>query len=146
MIVVIALAVAVPASMAMIRSAIRTRTTSGNTVKALALAAGVLEHTMADIASPAPDLGFAALADVAAYTDDPLIGLYARLGAFTSPYAQAGFEYRLDIGELSDATGTATGEPELDIYRLVTVTVDYPDGFGRTLSLPVAMLAGEVSP
>lgn len=145
-IVVLVLAIAVPASMSMISEGNESRRQSADVARAITLASGVLEQIMADSISADASLGFDALSDSAAYLSTTTTGLYDRLDPLTSVYTDAGMAYAVTIGALSDSSGTATGDSNQDLFREITVTVTFDDPDGNTLSLPVSViLTGLVS-
>lgn len=143
--VVLVLAIAVPAAMSMIAEANEARRQGADAARAVTLAQGVLEHIIADVNSAEPGLGFGALADPAAYLSAPTTGLYDRLDALAAPYAAAGMTYDVTIGALANAAGTVTGDAGQDVFRAVTVRVTFEDPDGEDLVLPVSVVLTELN-
>lgn len=137
-IVVVVLALAVPAGMRMLAEAGEVRRQGAQTTRATTLACAVLEQVTADVHSPS--IGFDALADDATYLSTPTTGLYDRLDAISSVYDDLGITYTVEIGDLSDRTGTVTGDADEDVFRFVTVRVTYDDPDGNALELPVSTI------
>lgn len=142
--VVVVLGIAVPPSVIVVQEAVLARTDAVQTTRATALAQAVVEHVLADVYSDAPGLGFAALADPDAWLDTPSAGLRARAADTTSFYEGLGFSYTVDVSEPHAASGSATGDPELDLFRTVTVTVSWPLATGGTQSLPISVVVTEL--
>jgi len=140
-IVVVVLALAVPAGMRMLAEAGEARRQGAQTARATTLATGVIEQVIADVNSPT--IGFDALADDATYLSTPSTGLYARLAGIASPYSTLGITYEVEIGELSDRTGTVTGDADEDVFRVVTVRATYDDPDGTALELPISTILTE---
>ncbi|GIK17864.1 MAG: hypothetical protein AMXMBFR77_23810 [Phycisphaerales bacterium] len=114
------------------------------TTRAAALAQAVVEHVLADVYSDAPGLGYAALADTNAWLNTPDAGLLARAAGTASLYEDLGFAYTIDVTPPHAASGVATGDPELDLFRTVTVTVTWPRATGGTQSLPISVVVTEL--
>lgn len=137
-VVVVVLALAVPAGMRMLAEAGEVRRQGAQTARAVTLGGAVLEQVLADV--HAPTIGFDALADSAAYLSTPATGLYDRLDAVAGEYAALGISYTVEIGDLADRTGTTTGDADEDVFRAVTVRVTYDDPDGNELELPVSTI------
>lgn len=137
-VVVIVLGLAVPPALSWLDSAVSARADAVNAARATVLATSVMESILADSASSAPGLGFAALADESAYVDDPASGLRTRLAALAQHYEAFGLAYAVSIGPLAAFDGVATGDPSRDVFRMITVTVTFPSAAGGTLELPVS--------
>ena len=142
--VVLVLALTVPAAMSMISEGNEARRQGADAARAITLASGVLEHIMADANSTDPGLGFAALSNSAAYLSTPTTGLYDRLDAIEAPYTAAGMTYDVVIGSLANASGTVTGDANQDVFRTVTVRVTFDDPDGTPLVMPVSVVLTEL--
>lgn len=138
--VVLVLAIAVPPAIAWLDEAVSARADAVNATRATALATAVAEHIVADCSSDATGLGFAALANSATYLSAPTTGLYARLTPITSFYAPMGFTQTVTIGPLIDKTGSVNSNSAKNVFRLVTVTIDFPSATGGKLHLVVSVL------
>lgn len=143
-IVVLVLGVAVPPTLNLLDSASAGRVDAINTTRATYLTTAVLETVMADLTSAAPGMGFAALADPAAYLQTPTTGLYDRLQPLTQTYADQGFSYEVRIGELVSSDGSVSAEPTDNIFRLITVSVSFPSASTSRYSMPTSFLVSEI--
>jgi len=144
-VVIVALALIVPPSVAWLNRAGHDRVDAVNATRASFLAGAVMEHVLADACSPAAGLGFAALADAPAYLNTSGTGLTARLAPITGPYASIGFSHAVTIGPLVAQAGTATGDPALDAFRVVTVTVTFPASYASSShSVSVSSMVGDI--
>ncbi len=143
-VVVLVLAIAVPASMTMISAGNESRRQSADVSRAITLASCVAEQVFADATSTDEDLGFDAFADASAYLTTPTTGLYDRLDAVSSVYTDAGMTYAVTIGNLANASGVVTGDANQDVFRTVVITVTFDDPDGNSLSLPVSLVLTEL--
>lgn len=130
------IALAVPPTLALISDATHAQRTSVTAQRAVWLATGVLEHIAADAASSDDDLGFDALGE-ASYLTAPTTGLHARAASIADFYTAFGITYAVTIGPAVDDNGSATGDPDLDVYRSVRVDVAWPQRGGEA-SISVA--------
>ncbi len=140
------IAIAVPISTKWMGDAAADRADSVNALRAGTLAEAVVESIIADVQSDAAGLGIDALADSAAYLDTPGTGLRDRISPTTAYYTDIGFTYNVDIGELVASDGVASGDENLDRFRLITVRVTWPSARGGDLELAVSTYVGEVMP
>ena len=138
------LGIAVPPSVVVVQEAVLARTDAIQTTRAAAMAQALVEHVLADVYSDASGLGYGALSDTAAWLDTPGTGLRARAAETTSFYESLGFSYTIDVTSPHAASGVATGDPDLDLFRTVTVTVTWPLATGGTQSLPIAVVVTEL--
>ncbi|MEQ8850284.1 MAG: hypothetical protein RIB32_00715 [Phycisphaerales bacterium] len=143
--VVLVLAIAVPASMSMIAAGNENRRQSADVARAITLASCVAEQIIADATSTEASLGFDAFTDEAAYLGTPVSGLYDRLGPMTAVYSDAGMTYTVSIGEMATAEGVVTGDPDQDVFREIVITVSFDDPDGNALSMPVSILLTELA-
>jgi hypothetical protein len=136
-VIVLVCAIALPATLHWLDEANQRRVDAINSTRATSLGTCVMEHILADVSSKSPSLGFGALANPNTYLNTAGTGLVARLSAITSLYSGMGMSYTVNIGALVDGTGTATGNPATDIYRIVTVDVSFTgaDGTARSVNL-----------
>jgi type II secretory pathway pseudopilin PulG len=141
---IVVLSIAVPSTMAVLVDSSRANADAVNTTRASALASLVLEQVLADASSESPALGFAAFADANAYLTTATTGLNDRIAASVAPYQAVGMTYLVTIGDLADNTGAVTGNPALDLFRLVTVTVTFPTSRGSS-NLNAAVLVADLS-
>ncbi len=140
------IAIAVPISTKLMGDASADRADSVNALRAGTLAEAVIESIIADVQSDAAGLGIAALADSSTYLDTPDTGLRDRISPTTSYYTGIGMSYNVDIGELVASDGQASGDEDLDRFRLITVRVSWPSARGGDLELAVSTYVGEVMP
>jgi prepilin-type N-terminal cleavage/methylation domain-containing protein len=140
------LAVAVPATLAMMHDATVARTESVLTTRASWLGSMLSEQILADIASEDPSLGMQALADATRYLESPATGLYARLEQELSDYASLGLEATVQIGPLITSDGEQSGDPDRDIYRQVTVVVEFSSPRHGPKEIPFAILLTDTTP
>lgn len=122
---IVILALVAPISMVTLRDAAASRADAIQLNRASWLASAVMETVLADVSSADNALGFDALADLNAYRTTPATGLDARLATITDHYDSLGFEWSLDVSGLVASDGVASADEELDIYRVVTVTVSW---------------------
>jgi hypothetical protein len=136
-VIVVVLAIALPTTLNWLDEANQRRVDSVNATRATALATCVMEHILGDVSSRNASLGFAALANSSTYLNTATTGLVARLTTFTSPYNTMGFAYTVTIGALVDRTGVTTGVATSDLYRIITVSVNFTgaDGTARTVTV-----------
>ncbi|MCB9846463.1 MAG: hypothetical protein H6811_10825 [Phycisphaeraceae bacterium] len=139
------LAIIVPPTVSMLVTSANGRADSVMIARASALADLVLEHVLADSCSDAPGLGFDALSDPDAYLETTTTGLYDRLSAACSPYANVGLSFSLEISGLVSATGEVTGDAGEDVYRVVTVIVRTPMSSADPLSIRVSSVLCDLS-
>lgn len=124
--VIVVIGIAVPPTLLMLREVVEQRTDAISLARATSLANAVLETVVADVASGDENLGFDALVDETLYVDGGTRGLRTRLATVTAPYTAARLSYAVDIGPLSAADGSITGDVDLDLFRVVTVSVTFP--------------------
>jgi len=142
--VVVILAIAVPPTLGILMDNASSRADTINTSRATVLASSVLEGILADAASSDDALGFDALADADAYLNTPTTGFVDRMRPITDDHAALGLSYTVQIGELVDATGAVSGEPDENIFRVVTVRVRYPSARGADMVMPVSIMVSEL--
>ncbi len=137
MVVIVVLALVVPSTVSMLTEATDARLDAISLQRATALAEGVLESVIGDVASPHPHLGFVALENVDTYLHHPQTGLVARLSAFAQPFTDAGLQWEVEISPLQNADGKVSMDPLLNEFRSVTVHVRFPlaSRSSQTLSL-----------
>lgn len=145
-IAIVVLAIAVPATTAMIRDATVARADSAQTSRALWLGNAICEQILADAASSDPSLGMEAFADQNAYTAAPETGLRDRLDTLLSDYVAFGIDFELSIGPLVTVSGSASGDPERDVYRSVEVRIRWHNASGDPLSMPLSLLVTDLTP
>lgn len=139
-VVIVALGVAVPPTVMWLDQATDQRTDALMAGRAVTMAGAVMETVLADVASDARGMGFAALAAPATYLDAPTTGLRARLAAPITMYTNAGMTYDVSVGPLSDRNGSTTGPAADRLFRTVTVTVRFPTSRGETQVSMAAMV------
>lgn len=143
-VVVMVLGISVPPMLLLMGDAASDRVDSVSTTRATTLAAAVLEQVIADVHSSAAGLGFSALDDPATYLNTSGTGLRDRLTGVTSVYESLGITYSVGVGPLVDQTGAVSGDSSLDVFRVVTVTVDFPSARVGTLSLAVSTMVADL--
>lgn len=144
-IVIVALAIMVPPSIAWLNRAGHDRVDAVNATRATFLATSVLEQVLADAASTGAGLGFAAFADAPAYLDTPATGLRDRLAPVTAPYAAMGMSYSVAIGPLVTQAGAVSGDAAQDVFRVVTVTVNFPASYAASAhSVSMSSMVGDI--
>lgn len=137
---IVILALVAPVSMFTLRDAAASRSESIQLTRATWLAVAVMETVLGDLSSGDPALGFGALSDVASYLDTPSTGLRARLASVTDHYRSLGFEWTLTVGGLVAADGAPSGDEELDVYRVVRVTVSWVGAGHGPVEYPVSAI------
>lgn len=142
---VVVLALSVPPTLSWMTQSAERRADQVNSIRAVTLAQGVLEHVMADTMSTSAGLGFAALADAGAYLDTPTTGLRARLLPLTASYEGLGFSYAVTIGGLVDSAGEVNTDVALNLFRHVKVTVSFPLSDGTTGVMDVETVLADLS-
>lgn len=144
--VVVVLALAVPPMLVVTADAVDARLESVRIAEATALAQGIAEHVLADAhamedgTGGAP--GFDGLADASAYTDDPTNGLRTRLAWLAEGYESRGMTWDVEIGELVNAEGDASGDAAVDLYRRIRVLVDFAGSRGQMRVAMTLMVGG----
>ncbi|HYF15508.1 MAG TPA: hypothetical protein VD971_10610 [Phycisphaerales bacterium] len=126
LLVVIVLAIAVPASTMFLDQRAAQRADAATAARATVYAQAVMEFVLADAASGHALLGYAAFADAGTYVDDPATGMRARFANVSAPYEALGYTFDVAVGPEVSASGAATGDPSKDLFREVTVTVHAP--------------------
>lgn len=137
-IVIVVLAVSLPPTIMWLDQSTTRQADAASATRATFVATAVLESIRADVASTAPGLGFAALADPVAYIDTPLLGLRARLQDALQPMVDMGLSYDVSIGPLVNESGVVDAEPARNQFRIVTVTVSAPSASGPDMSILVS--------
>lgn len=132
------LAIAVPATVSWMQSAAGDRADATNALRASIMASSIAEQVIAD--SVSSSFGMNALLDPQTYLDLPTLGLRARLAENLSIYTDAGFNYQVAIGDLVGPEGVATGDPRLDVSRILTITVFYPSSRGAPYELTLDVM------
>ncbi|MGP1347315.1 MAG: type II secretion system protein [Phycisphaerales bacterium] len=140
--VIAVLALMVPTALSMLESAARQRTGASKALVATSFAASIGEHIIADMHAGDPAIGFEALDDMNAYLNDPNTGLRTRLAWLIGHHATLGYELDIEIGALMSADGTATGDPDLDLFRRLTVVVSWSDPGDGAQSFRLALVVG----
>lgn len=135
-VVVLVLSISIPTTLIWTDAAVSRRADAVTSIRATAYASAVMESILADVSSGAPGLGFDALASPSVYLDGP-VGLNERLVATTSIYTNQGMSCEVVIGPLVNASGVSTGEPTVDIFRAIEVSITFPlaDGGASTIQL-----------
>lgn len=142
--VVVLLAIVVPPTLGWMSDTAATRADAVNITRATMLATIVLETVTADVSSPAPGFGFAALADGDTYLDAPTTGLHARVAAWTAPYEALGMSYVIKFSNLVGPSGAATGNAATDVFRVVMVQVSTPSASGSTMTMQFSTMVTEL--
>lgn len=137
-VVVVVVAVAVPPSMMWLDEAVTRRFDAASINRATMLGSAVLETVLADSASNAAGLGFAALASPATYLDTAGTGLRARMSTVFAAYQAVGMSYNVAIGELISSSGVANADATQNVFREITVDVTYPSAAGGTQTLSLS--------
>ena len=143
-IAIVVLALSVPPTLSMLDSASIGRVDSVNTTRATYLSTIVLESVLADMTSSEQYLGFEALSDENVYLNTPIMGLYERLESTVEPYTQAGFAYSLSVSELVASDGLVSDDVGENVFRTVTVIVEFPSAGGSKFSMPISMMVSEM--
>ena len=140
--VIAVLAVMVPTALSMLESAARERTGASKALVATSFAASVGEHIIADMHAGDPGIGFEALGDADAYTNDPDTGLRTRLVWLIGHHEALGYELELEVGPLMSAGGTPTGDPEFDLFRRITIVISWSDPGDGAQSFRLSLVVG----
>lgn len=128
--VVLVLAIAVPPTVTGMVQAVNRREDAIQLIRATTLASAVLNQIQSD--SVTADIG----SDVPAYLDTPATGLRDRLDPVTSVLLIGGMTYDVDMSAKLNASLNTSGDPSFDVFRTVTVTIDYVDAWGAARTLP----------
>lgn len=145
-IAIVVLAIAVPATTAMIRDATVARADSAQTARALWLGQAICEQILADAASADPSLGMEGFTDQHAYVGAAETGLRDRLETLLSDYEPFGMDFELSIGPLVAVSGTASGDPDRDVYRSIEVRVLWRSATGDQNSMPLSLIVTDLTP
>lgn len=137
-VVVLLLAIAVPTTAMFLDQRAAQRADAVQALRASTLAQGVLEHVLADAASNAPGRGYDAFADANAYLNTPTTGLYSRIASMLDFYDDFGLTCQVTIGSPVSISGTATGVPANDIFRVVTVRVTATSATANPIDVSVS--------
>lgn len=140
--VVLVLALVVPPTLGWMQASADRRADSVAAMRATTLATLVIENVIADAASTAPGLGFAALATPTTYLDTPTTGLRARLESLTSGYEAQGMSYSVEVGALVDSTLSVNADAAANLFRVVTVRVTCPSATGPAFVITVPVVVG----
>jgi prepilin-type N-terminal cleavage/methylation domain-containing protein len=138
--VVVIIALTVPPAVMFLDASSRRREDSVQAQRAATLAQGLMELMLADVASGAPTLGFAALSDMTTYRTS----FGPRAAMLTNHYEDLGFSYALEAGPLVSSTGTATGDVQRDIFRVISVVVTAPRASGAPINIRFSALVGDM--
>ncbi len=137
-VVILALAIAVPPTLAWMDSSVASRADAINATRATTMCTAIMENVIADASSTTAGLGFAAFAAPSTYVETPLTGLRARISEVTKPYEDLGFTWTLDVGGLVNSAGVASGNTAEDVFRVVTVNVSFPSASGSRLTMKIS--------
>ncbi len=143
-VVVVLLAIAVPPTVLWMNDASATRADAVNATRATMLATVVLETIEADVASPAPSLGFAALANSNAYLNTGTTGLRARIATWSTPYEALGMSYTVTISGLVGPSGAATGNATVDVFRTILVRVTAPSAQASAMTMDFTTMVADL--
>ncbi|MFK7882849.1 MAG: prepilin-type N-terminal cleavage/methylation domain-containing protein [Phycisphaerales bacterium] len=137
---VVVLGIAVPPTLELVADAAAGRADSVNTTRAVLFAELVLETCIADVASNSDGLGFAGLGDSSAYET----GLRSRLADVQAAYTDVGMSFDLSVGSLVSSAGSVSENEIENVFRVITVTVEFQSARGSAQRLPVSMVIGEL--
>ena len=140
---ILILAVSIPTTVSMLTDAASARIDASHASRATWYATIVMEHIIADAASASPELGMDGFSDAAAYLDNPGTGLNSRIASIIEPYTDAGFAHAVNLRTPVAADGLPTGQPDLDAYRYVTVTISWTSPRRGATSMSVSVLVSE---
>jgi prepilin-type N-terminal cleavage/methylation domain-containing protein len=143
-VVVLLLAIAVPTTAMFLDQRAAQRADAVQALRASTLAQGVLEHVLADAASNAPGRGYGAFANANTYLNTPATGLYARIAPMLDFYDDLGLACEVTIGSPVSISGTATGLPANDIFRVVTVRVTAVSATANPINVSVSSLVTDL--
>ena len=137
---IVVLSIAVPVSVMMMSDASSARASSLQRERAVHLMRLLRNEIVADVAAPSHGLGIAVFEDVDAYEDD----LRARIATRVATYEELGYAWSIDAGAFVGPRGVFSGVPETNIYRPVTLTVEWTDARNGAESLGVTLYLTEV--
>lgn len=143
-IAVIVLSIAVPPTLNLLGSTSAGRVNAIHTTRATFLSTSVLETVLADMTSNQAFLGFDALNDAQAYLTTANTGLYARLSGLTQYYQDVGLRYTVTIGELVSSDGQVSQSQNENIFRTVTVIVEFEGSDGSQMTMPTSLMVSEM--
>ncbi|MFG0258194.1 MAG: hypothetical protein ACF8GE_09860 [Phycisphaerales bacterium JB043] len=126
------LAAALPPTLSLLHDATDARTEAMQVERATWYATALLESIAADVGSASAGLGFEALDNDSTYINDASSGLLVRTQDIGNLYGGTDLSATVDISAKVSADGTATGDTNLDVFRMATVTISWPrhDGTG----------------
>lgn len=145
LIAIVVLAIVMPVAMTMLGDASIDRARAEEITRASWLLSAVSEQVLADASSDAPGFGIGAFEDSDAYVDAPGTGLRDRLTPLLSTYTDRGMTWEVAVGPMVSAQGEETGDPSLDLYRLVTVRAAWTDLRGEAMNMELPLLLADVS-
>lgn len=137
-VVIVVLAVSLPPTIMWLDASTSRQADAASATRATFLATAVLESIKADVASTTPGLGFAAMADQAAYLDTSFTGLRARLNPVVQPMLDMGLEYDVTIGALVNENAVVDASPAKNLFRIVTVTATAPSASGPDMIIEIS--------
>jgi len=141
-VIVVMIAIAVPASTQMIVNASNERVDRVLLTMGTIYASSLLEVIMSDVSRGA----FDELANESAYLETPGTGLWARTSWIAEPYEARQLTAAVTISELVARDGTVSANPDENRFRIVTVSVGVPTASGQVLNLPISMMVGDPNP
>jgi type II secretory pathway pseudopilin PulG len=141
---IVVLAIAVPVGVMMMADATSARVAAAQRTRAALLASLVIDQLNADIAGATRGLGLAALDTPTTYLEENNTGLRDRIAQLSEPYEDAGLTWTLEIADFTDAEGRRSGDPDADLYRVVTVIVRWPDPRTGDAELRVPVMLAEI--
>jgi len=72
------------------------------------------------------------------------LGLYQRLTTITEPYTQVGLGYSVEIGALVSSDGQVSVVEGENVFRTITVRVQFMSASGDQVSMPVSIMVSEM--
>jgi prepilin-type N-terminal cleavage/methylation domain-containing protein len=144
LLVVIVLAIAVPASTVFLDQRAAQRSDAATAARATVYAQAIMEFVLADAASGHAALGYEAFADASTYLNDPATGMRARFAHVAAPYEALGYTFDVAVGAEVSASGVATGDASKDLFREVTVTVQAPGLAAEEMTIALSALVTDL--
>jgi type II secretory pathway pseudopilin PulG len=138
--IVVIIALTVPPTVMFLESATARRADAVQAQRATTMGQAVMDFVLADVSSNQPELGFGALADMTAYETS----LRSRLRPVSDHYDTMGFVYDINASALVSSSGSATGNPASDVFRIITVTVTAPSAQGAGINVDFSMLVSDL--
>lgn len=140
-IITVMVALAVPPSVKMLEAASSERSDRVMIGLATTYAGAIMEQVLADVSTH----GLDAIA-AAGYLNVPIDGLWQRLEWVSASYTTRGLSSAVEVSGLVAWDGQESADASENLFRLVTVRVDFSTARGGMMSVPLSMICAEPHP